>query len=130
MFSLYPHEFLKKPGAALFRRMKRSRFINDSDREIVEALERLFILEPPKTDDPEDEFDYVALRTGFSCFILVIIARLISYITGVDPFPPIVYSIVITGFFTWLGIMLHFETKQQSNIMLLLTWAAFCFSFW
>ena len=112
--------------------MKVSRFINEADADIVEALERLFIHEPPKTDDPEDEFDYRFLRQLFVVFASMTVIRLTFNFIGTDEdfYYPKMYSLVATFFFTWLFVMIHFETKNPSRIMLVLTWASCCFSLW
>ena len=136
------YNILKRGLAKVLDRLRRSHRINEADREIVEALQRLFILDPPKTDDPEDEYDYTLLRQVFALLALMTIFRLFLYVSGIAlsvlkgvELPPEmhfddIYSGVATISFTWLFVMLHFETKQTSVILLLLTWAGCCLSLW
>lgn len=123
------YRFIKKYIAKLLRKMYSSKRLNSADREIIEALERLFILNPPKSDDVEDEFDFIALRHMLMLFIILFFSHLVMKAFGY-PQLSFLYSLFSSLFFTWLFVMLHIETNQTSRIMLALTWLAFLFSLW
>lgn len=142
MTNLNRYNFLKLGLAKLLDKLWSSQYLNEADRNIVEALQRLFILDPPRTEDPEDEYDYTMLRQVFALLALMTVFRIFIYFTGIvlsifkgvnipsDMYLSQIYAGIATIAFTWLFVMLHFETKQTSVIMLILTWAACCLSLW
>jgi len=138
--------------------MKKSQYVNVFDREIVEALERLFITDLPKIEVPsppnldihsfeseladfenrldvyEDEaMDYHVvkwLRWTFIFFLLATINRLVVAIVGVEDPMSGMYSMIATFFFGFLFLMLHLETNNQSLILLFLTCASLWLGIW
>lgn len=152
---------LQRGAAKLFLKAKESQYINASDKEIVEALERLFIIELPKMEIPSppkigahdfdgkladfkikinaydegEATDYEVikiLRMMFVFFLLTAIIRLVEATLGGNDVYSIssLYSMVATFFFGMLFIMLHFETNNQSMILLFLAYASLVFSLW
>lgn len=115
-------------------RLKESHYCNIYDREIVEALERLFILEPEKTGDFEDdETDRQILKILRYMLIFVVVSSIMRVLFALEGEGEIIsgfHKMTTSFFFGSLFFMLHIETKNQSRILLLLTVVSFWFGIW
>jgi len=124
--------FLQRRVAKFFSWLKR--YCNIYDIEIIEALERIFILKPEKTGDFEgDETDRYLLKTLRLMFVFVVVFsvfRIFLAIQGEDEIIADLHKMITSFFFGWLFIQLHIETKNQSLILFILALASFWFGLW
>ncbi len=132
--------------------------MNTFDKEIVEALERLFINDLPKIKVPalpkmgaydfegeladfksqldvyEDEatfYEFIKLlRILLVSVVLFSIMRVFFAVAGQDEIISSFHQMFTTFFFGMLFIMLHIETGNQSRILLFLAFASLWFSLW
>lgn len=114
IYRLWQRSVVMKFFAPALKRAKNSKKLNQYDRELLFALERIFIAPPPQIDDPEDEFDFVLIRMLLMFVLIVTVLKILVVLFGLGSssvFNPI-YGIFVATFFFALFHMLYHEMKE------------------
>ena len=123
-------ERLLKPA---FAKVLSRENLDDNDRRMAQALQRIFIDPPPQTEDPEDEFDFVLIRVMFNAVVLVSVLKAIIILLGGWELSAVLnmfLSLFVALFFFGLFNMLYFEMKETGFMPFVIAVFSFVLGLW